>query len=90
VLTLEKPESFAFWRPAEQGFADIELVRWANFFGEQHAAATAPPDGPAGGGRRRCRRVISFPVAGRGFGPCEAYAAYMGRNLLKTFNWDEA
>lgn len=75
----------------EQGFADVELVRWANFFGEQHAVATANRDG---------RRGVVFvaddaaewtalPTTTRQFGPREAYAMYMGRKLLKTFNRKE-
>ncbi len=72
----------------QQGYADVELVRWGNFFGEQHAVATAVRDG-----RRGVIIVadneaewIGLPQVSRGLGPDEIYAMYKGRKLLKSFN----
>jgi hypothetical protein len=73
---------------AEQGFAEIELVRWGNFFGEQHAVATAVREGRRGVVivADEAAEWIGLPTPSRGFDHHEAYAMYKGRKLLKTFN----
>jgi hypothetical protein len=71
-----------------QGYADVELVRWSNFFGEQHAVAKATRD------ERRGVIVVAddsaewfgLPASAQGLGPDEVYALYKGRKLLKSFN----
>jgi hypothetical protein len=74
-----------------QGFADVELIRWANFFGEQHAVATAVREGRPGTVVIADENAewIALPAVSRRFGPHEAYAMYMGRKLLKTFNRED-
>lgn len=88
---------FAAWEHVReeltaQGYADVQLVGWHNFFGEQHAVATATRDG------RRGVIVVADDSAEwfgltttlRAFGPAEVYALYKGRKLLKTFNTKES
>lgn len=71
-----------------QGYADVELVRWGNFFGEQHAVATATRDGRPGviivGDN--AAEWVGLPQVSRVFGPDEVYAMFKGRKLLKSFN----
>lgn len=71
-----------------QGYADVELERWAAFFEEQHAVATATRDGRPGVivVADDAAQWVTLPEHPRGFGPDEAYAMYKGRKLLKSFN----
>lgn len=76
---------------AEQGYADVELVRWGGFFAEQHAVATATRDGRRGVivVADDAAQWIALPERPRGFGPDEVYAMYKGRKLLKSFNRED-
>jgi hypothetical protein len=71
-----------------QGYADVELVRWSNFFGEQHAVATAARDGRGGVivVADDTAEWFGLPASARGMRPDEVYALYKGRKLLKSFN----
>lgn len=74
-----------------QGYADVQLAAWQNFFGEQHAVATATHDGRPGViiVADESSEWFGLTTTLRGFGPNEVYALYKGRKLLKTFNQDK-
>jgi len=72
----------------EQGFGEVELMRWSSFFGEQHAVAAAVRDGRRGVivVADESAQWIVLPTGPRTIGPDEAYAMYKGRKLLASFN----
>ncbi len=72
----------------DAGFTEIEPQQMGYFFGEKALLATVTREGVAGVAVADVEDILFYPARQprRSLGVEEAYAIYMGRKLLRTFN----